>query len=96
MARKRICYAFAFSVSLYVLLGLLHWMPTRDEGMWTDLAAFRYDVAYFEDLEDESAILRPVVGRFKSKVLYDSHCWKDKLWNSLLPVDSEVYRQVFP
>ena len=37
------------------------------EGMWTDLAAFRYDVAYVEDLEDESAVSWPVVGRFKSE-----------------------------
>jgi len=36
------------------------------EGVWTDLAALRYDVEYCEDLDDFSAIAWPIVGRFKA------------------------------
>jgi hypothetical protein len=36
------------------------------EVVWTDLAALRYDVAYCEAVEDESAIFWPIVGRFKA------------------------------
>ena len=34
--------------------------------MRTDLAALRYDVGYYEDLEDYSAVSWPIVGRVKS------------------------------
>jgi hypothetical protein len=36
------------------------------EAVWTDLATLRYDLAYCEKLEDESAVSWPIVGRFKS------------------------------
>ena len=39
----------------------------RYEWMWTDRAALRYEVEYCEDLKDESSVLWPVVGRFKSE-----------------------------
>ncbi len=38
----------------------------RFEVVWTDLAALRYDLAYCEAAEDDSAVLRPIVGRFKT------------------------------
>ena len=37
------------------------------EVMWTDLVALCYDLCYCEDLEDESAVSWPVVGRFKAR-----------------------------
>ena len=36
------------------------------EAVWTDLAALRYDIAYCEDMEDYSAVVWPIVGRFKA------------------------------
>jgi hypothetical protein len=36
------------------------------EVVWTDLAALRYDLAYCEAAEDETAVLWPIVGRFKA------------------------------
>ena len=36
------------------------------EVVWTDLAALRYDLAYCEAVEDETAVLWPIVGRFKA------------------------------
>jgi len=36
------------------------------EGVWTDLAALRYDVEYCEGLDDFSAISWPILGRFKA------------------------------
>ena len=35
--------------------------------VWTDLAALRYDVAYCEASEDETAVSWPIVGRFKAR-----------------------------
>ena len=37
------------------------------EVMWTDLAALRYDVNYCNDLDDQTGVSWPVVGRFKSR-----------------------------
>lgn len=37
------------------------------EVVWTDLAALRYDVAYCEASEDETAVSWPIVGRFKAR-----------------------------
>ena len=37
------------------------------EAMWTDLAALRYDVNYFESAEDFTGVSWPVVGRFKAR-----------------------------
>lgn len=37
------------------------------EVVWTDLAALRYDLQYCEDLDDESVVSWPVVGRFKAR-----------------------------
>jgi hypothetical protein len=34
--------------------------------LWTDLAALRYDLAYCEAAEDETAVPWPIVGRFKA------------------------------
>ncbi len=36
------------------------------EVIWTDLAALRYDLAYCEAAEDDSAISWPIAGRFKA------------------------------
>jgi hypothetical protein len=37
------------------------------EVVWTDLAALRYDVAYCEASDDETAVSWPIVGRFKAR-----------------------------
>ena len=37
------------------------------EVVWTDMAALAYDLTYCEDLDDESAVSWPVVGRFKAR-----------------------------
>ncbi len=36
------------------------------EVVWTDLAALRYDLAYCEAAEDDSAVSWPIVERFKN------------------------------
>ena len=45
----------SLSACMFVLVCCLGCLR-RYEGMWTDLAALRYDVEYCEDLEDESAV----------------------------------------
>jgi hypothetical protein len=37
------------------------------EVVWTDLAVLRYDLAYCEAAEDDSAVLWPIVRRFKAR-----------------------------
>ena len=37
------------------------------EAVWTDMAALRYDIEYCEEMEDESAVAWPIVGRFKGE-----------------------------
>ena len=34
--------------------------------VWTDLAALRYDIGYYKEMDDYSVVAWPIVGRFKA------------------------------
>ena len=69
--------------------------------LWTNLGVLRYDLLYCEDLGDKSAVVWPIVGRFKARggssgLLYDTHFRDHKFRNTFLRVDQEACVETFP